>query len=32
MGQETIMNRFLVEVFHEVLRREDAAIAAAGVS
>ena len=30
MGQETIMNRFLVEVFHEVLRREDAAIAEAG--
>ena len=27
MGQEKIMNQFLVEIFHEVLRREDPAIA-----
>lgn len=30
MGQEKIMNQFLVEVFHEILRREDAAIALGG--
>ena len=30
MGQEKIMNQFLVEIFHEVLRREDAAIASGG--
>lgn len=30
MGQEKIMNQFLVEVFHEVLRREDAAISSGG--
>lgn len=30
MGQEKIMNQFLVEIFHEVLRREDAAIVSGG--
>ena len=30
MGQESIMNQFLVEIFHEILRRENAAIAQGG--
>lgn len=30
MEQESILNRFLVEIFHELLRREDEAIAAGG--